>query len=550
MGKVSLYVLCVKRLSSERVHPVRYWYHDVIPDDNLEITNPLEVLAAVLRAAPFAIVVVDSGGLVRMWSPGAERILGWSEEETIGSPVPMDSGLLLTPELEGTVGLRRKNGVPIDVEVRTAFWPEQEGRWTVAVFSEAVRHVAAEQKLFDVEQELERVVFQEKQARGEARTERRFRELLEAAPDAIIEVDREGRIVLLNLVTEKMFGYRREELLGQAVEILVPEAVRAGHGRHREGYWNHPATRPMGSGLSLEGCRKDGSRFPVEISLSPVHSEEGLRITAVIRDTSERKRTEDQLLAMRENYTRELELRNRDVERANRLKSEFLASMSHELRTPLHTVIGFAELLSEELEGPLNEKQKRFIGHIHKDSMHLLELINDVLDLSKIEAGGLRIHRDTFDVKLCIEEALASIRPSAAGKSIAIETDIAVPMAVLADRVRFKQILYNLLSNAVKFTMERGQIRVEARLQDELLEISVTDTGIGIPKDQQEAIFDKFYQVGATTKGVREGTGLGLAITKALIEEHGGRIWVNSEIGRGSRFTFTIEIGRPVGPTG
>jgi PAS domain S-box-containing protein len=341
-----------------------------------------------------------------------------------------------------------------------------------------------------------------------------------------------------------MFGYKREDLLGKPVELLVPESIRVAHVRYREGYWNHPATRPMGSGLTLEGCRKDGTRFPVEISLSPVHSEEGLRITAVIRDTSERKRAEDQLRAMREDYTRELELRNREVERANQLKSEFLASMSHELRTPLHTVIGFAELLAEEIEGPLNDKQKRFLGHIHKDSMHLLELINDVLDLSKIEAGRLRLHREVFDVGACIEETLASIRPAAAAKSIPIESDIAVSTAIHADRVRLKQVLYNLLSNAVKFTTERGRIRVEAHHQGEMVEISVIDTGIGIPKDQQEAIFDKFHQVGATTKGVREGTGLGLAITKALVEEHGGRLSVTSEIGKGSRFTFTIAIGK------
>jgi signal transduction histidine kinase len=176
--------------------------------------------------------------------------------------------------------------------------------------------------------------------------------------------------------------------------------------------------------------------------------------------------------------------------------------------------------------------------------MHLLELINDVLDLSRIEAGKLRIQREVFDIGTCVEETVASVRPSAEMKSIAIETDIAISTAILADRVRLKQILYNLLSNAVKFTTERGRIRVEACLRDELLEVSVTDTGIGIPKDQQEAIFDKFYQVGSTTKGVREGTGLGLAITRALIEEHGGRISVDSEIGKGSRFTFTIAIGQ------
>jgi PAS domain S-box-containing protein len=508
-----------------------------------ETIDRREVLEALLRASRTAVIAVDSRGLVRIWNPSAERILGWSESETLGCPVPMESHLLWDEERDTEFTVFRKDGVPIDVEIQTTFVPEENGHGTIAIISEMGRHRVAEQKLSDVEQELVRVSAREKQAVSEARTERRFRELLEAAPDAIIEIDRDGRIVLLNLVTEKMFGYSREELLGKPVEVLVPEGVRAGHARYRESYWNHPATRPMGSGLSLEGCRKDGTRFPVEISLSPVRSEEGLRITAVIRDTSERKRAEDQLRAMRENYTRELELRNREVERANQLKSEFLASMSHELRTPLHTVIGFAELLGEEIEGPLNEKQKRFINHIHKDSMHLLELINDILDLSRVESGRLRMERETFDVAQSVEEALASIRPGATAKSLSIGADIAVSTAIYADRVRFKQILYNLLSNAVKFTPEQGKIRVEAHLRDEFVEITVSDTGIGIPKEQLEAIFDKFYQVGATTKGVREGTGLGLAITKALVENHGGRIWVKSELGKGSRFTFTIAIG-------
>ncbi len=505
----------------------------------------LEVLKALLRTSQPAIIAVDSRGLVRIWSPSAERILGWSESETVGRPVPVESQLHWTEERSAAITVFRKDGVPVDIEIQTVFVAEGDGRTTVAIVSELGRHRVAEQRLSEIERELALVSEREKKIISEMRTETRFRELLEAAPDAIIEIDRDGRIVLLNLVTEKMFGYGREELLGKTVEVLVPAGVRAGHIRYREGYWHHPATRPMGSGLILQGCRKDGSLFPVEISLSPVRSEEGLRITAVIRDTSERKRAEDQLRAMRENYTRELELRNREVERANQLKSEFLASMSHELRTPLHTVIGFAELLGEELEGPLNEKQKRFINHIHKDSMHLLELINDILDLSRVESGRLRIEREVFDVRQSVDEAIASIRPGATAKSINIDEDIAVSTAIYADRVRFKQILYNLLSNAVKFTPERGNIRVSAVLREEFVEISVIDTGIGIPKEQQEAIFDKFYQVGATTKGVREGTGLGLAITKALVEHHGGRLWVKSELGKGSHFTFTITIGRP-----
>ena len=219
------------------------------------------------------------------------------------------------------------------------------------------------------------------------RLNQRFRELLEAAPDAIIEVDPSGKIVLLNTMTEKIFGYERGELLGQPLEILIPEELRAAHVHNRTAYRTQPLTRPMGTGLALQGRRKDGTCFPVEISLSPVKSADGFSVTAIIRDTTERKRAEDQLRAVQEQFTRELQLRTEAVQRADRLKSEFLGSMSHELRTPLHTIIGFSDLLSEELKGPLNEDQKKFVAHIQRDSRHLLEIINQILDLSKIEAG-------------------------------------------------------------------------------------------------------------------------------------------------------------------
>src|SRR5262249_26394154 len=188
--------------------------------------------------------------------------------------------------------------------------------------------------------------------------------------------------------------------------MLMPEDLTTRRLAHSAGYQAPPQRRPVGSGLNLSARRKDGSRFPVEISLSPVESDEGFRVTAVIRDVSERKQIEDALRAVQEKYTRELAERNQELERANRLKSEFLASMSHELRTPLHTVIGFSELLGEELEGPLNEKQHRFIEHIHRDSLHLLELINDILDLSKIESGRLALKHEVFDFSAVLEESL------------------------------------------------------------------------------------------------------------------------------------------------
>ena len=367
-----------------------------------------------------------------------------------------------------------------------------------------------------------------------------FRNFLDVAPDAIIEVDEDGQILLLNRMTEKLFGYQREELVGQRVELLIPQDLSAKRVHNRNNYCAHPLTRPMGTGLSLQGRRKDGSCFPVEISLGPVKSGEGLGVMAIIRDVSERKEAEDQLRVTQEKNTSELQSSNRNIERADRLKSEFLGSMSHELRTPLHTIIGFSELLAEELAGPLNEDQKRFVGHIHTDSMHLLELINQILDLSKIEAGQLELRRQTLDMSEAIEEVLSSIRPQGQAKSIRIETCLDAKVTLDADHLRFKQILFNLLSNAVKFTPEGGRIRLDAAGRDGLVEISVSDSGIGIPKEEQESVFDKFHQVNETATAVREGTGLGLAITKALVEQHGGRIWLESDPGKGSRFTFTI----------
>jgi PAS domain S-box-containing protein len=372
--------------------------------------------------------------------------------------------------------------------------------------------------------------------------EDRFREILEAAPDAILQVDRDGRILLINRVTEELFGYRREELLGQPVEILVPQEQRTAHAGHRDAYARKPSTRPMGAKLELYGVRKDGSRFPAEISLSPAGAGAEFRVTAIIRDVTERRRAEEQLREMQRAYTRELERRNQEIERANNLKSEFLASMSHELRTPLHTIIGFAELLAEELQGPLNEKQKRFVHHIHKDSLHLLELINDILDLSKIESGRLVLRPEAFDLRAVINESVATVQGMADSKQLRVTTRVDVDAAIVADRLRVKQILVNLLSNAVKFTPDHGSVWVEADLSGDTVRVRVRDTGVGIPASEHASIFDKFHQVGATTKGVREGTGLGLAITKQLVEQHGGAITVESAPGRGSCFTFTLPL--------
>lgn len=240
----------------------------------------------------------------------------------------------------------------------------------------------------------------------------------------------------------------------------------------------------------------------------------------------------------------ELEIRGREIERANQMKSKFLANMSHDLRTPLNAIIGFSGLLQDQTAGELNDKQKRFVNHIRQGADHLLQLINDILDLSKIEAGQLEIRSEDFRIQDAMPEVLSIIRPLAMAKKIEIQHQISTQRQVCADRVRFKQVLYNLLSNAVKFTPEAGQIIVDIVDDGEQVRISVTDTGIGIRPEDQKLVFEEFRQIeGASQDPANRGTGLGLAITKRLVEQQGGAITLKSELGKGSCFSFTLPAG-------
>jgi signal transduction histidine kinase len=240
---------------------------------------------------------------------------------------------------------------------------------------------------------------------------------------------------------------------------------------------------------------------------------------------------------------REIEDKGRQLEAANRHKSEFLANVSHELRTPLNAIIGFSEVLQEKFFGELNEKQAEYTDDILSSGRHLLSLINDILDLSKIEAGRMELEVTTFYLPDAIENALLLIRERASRHAIKLDRVIDDRLGdFTGDERKIKQILVNLLSNAVKFTPEGGQIKVEATLGDSAVIISVNDTGVGIAPQDHEAIFEEFRQVGSNYAQKREGTGLGLSLTRKFVDLHGGKIWVESEAGKGSKFTFTLPL--------
>ena len=286
---------------------------------------------------------------------------------------------------------------------------------------------------------------------------------------------------------------------------------------------------PMAREGQLIGClavtRNQPGRFPTETI-------ELLRTFA----------TQSALAIQNARLFQEIEDKSRQLEAASRHKSEFLANMSHELRTPLNAIIGFSEVLTERMFGELNEKQDEYLKDIHASGQHLLSLINDILDLSKIEAGRMELELADFDLPTAIENALTLVRERAGRRGIALHHAVDQRLgAIRGDERKIKQVLLNLLSNALKFTPEGGRIDVRARRVDAKAEISVVDTGVGIAPEDQEAVFEEFRQVGTAAKKV-EGTGLGLSLSRKFIELHGGKIWVASQLGAGSIFTFTFPL--------
>ncbi len=501
----------------------------------------------VTQSASDAIVSADAGGHIISWNRGARVIFGYEEEEAIGKPVTMlmpdryrelcDSGQQRVhaaekPHLIGTTrelqGLRN-DGTTFPLELSLATWETGDQRYFTAIIRDVTERKRAEE------------------------AQRRLVAILEATTDFVGIADKDGRALYLNRAGRSMLGLDGEEDISHTtiahyhpewvatliLEEGLPQAIR-------HGVW-------AGETALLT---RDGREIAVSQVILAHKTATGAVefFSTIARDMTDRQRAQEALEKLAESLeekvrerTAELEVARDYAVTATRHKSEFLANMSHELRTPLNAVIGFSEVLLERMFGDINAKQEEYLQDILTSGRHLLALINDILDLAKIEAGRTELELTTFNLPVTLENTLTLVRERAMRHSVNLSSEIDSQLGdCTADERKVRQVLLNLLSNAIKFTPEGGSISLTATARDAFAEISITDTGVGIGPEDQPKIFQEFYRAQGDLVKTREGTGLGLALARKYVELHGGSIWLESQVGQGSTFTFTLPLRNPV----
>ncbi|WP_340818391.1 Cache 3/Cache 2 fusion domain-containing protein [Methanolobus sp. WCC4] len=483
-----------------------------------------EKLSAMVTNISDVIAIIDKNGVNRYKSPNVEKLFGWKPEELVGNfaweQIHPDDVAKAQAALHG-ISTEPKATTSIEARYRCK---DGDYKWAEFIGINLFDETAINGFLVNY-----RDISERKESEKAIRDrEEQYRALFTEAPISIIIHDREsGEIIDANPKTCEMYGLSSLEQL-KANEFWTDppysfnEALNLIHKAATEGTQE----------LEWLSINAENEYFWQHVRLSPVTINDVERIMATTIDITERKQAEMALLQAKAL-----------AEESNKTKSEFIANMSHELRTPLNSVIGFSQILNDKIFGDLNEKQMHYTSNILTSGKHLLELINAILDISKIESGNMELTPEMIDMQEVIYEITSVMDPLMKEKSIGFRINTEFEkLEINADRMKLKQILYNLLSNAIKFTPENGKVWMDTKILNDSVQISVCDNGIGIPLDKQKAIFDPFKQVSSFANRSHDGTGLGLAITKHYIEMHSGDICVESEIGKGSTFTFTLPI--------
>ncbi len=493
-----------------------------------EVDSQRRLFQSVMEHAPAAITILDGRSLRIRWAnPEFLRIV---EAQAWGGDV---NGVRLEELLPGVAesglaALAREAAARSEPRVHAEYELRETTYWRAALVPLGDASGAPEVMLLMTD------ITQQVNARKKISREQRFLAMiLDTIPVSVTYLDSNLIYRQCNTAAARDLGRGASEILGRRLREVIPgspEVCAAVEDVLRTG---QPYSKPV---ITMRLPELEGERH-FRVAYLPDKDERGstVGVFTMRLDVTELLETKRRL----EEANAELALRNREVERANRLKSEFVASMSHELRTPLTSILGFSELLDEQ---DLTPKQHRQVRHVLEGARHLLAIISDILDLSKIEAGRLDLHKEAFALDGAVSNVLDTLAPQAASKQLKIVNGTGAGVTVYADRVRLTQILFNLLSNAVKFTPEGGRIGITAAERNGRVEVSVTDTGIGIAEEELGDIFKAFHQAGTAASGVREGTGLGLTITRHLVEMHGGEIRARSGVGEGSEFTFTIPL--------
>lgn len=507
-----------------------------------ELRETSQTLQALIQASPLAIITIGLERVVKVWNPAAERLFGWSEAEIIGIPLPtipdhrqtelqeMFQRLLQGESFTGVETQRqRKDGTLVEVSLSMAPLFDAMGNVNtiMGIIADITKPKQAEQEIIRLNKSLERRAVE---------SETRYKQIVELAEEGIWVIDAQAKTIYVNQAMVKMLGYSESQMLGCPIFDFISDikddegCSLISNGKHTE----------------VERCEQKlktvtGQDLWVYMSASPVLDEQGemLKSYILIYDITERKEAEDRL---RESNER-ISLVNAQLARATRLKDEFLASMSHELRTPLNAILGLSEALQEEVYGPLTVKQRRSLATIEQSGQHLLELITDILDLSKIESGKMELQKaPTSIINLC-ESSLTFVRQQAHQKNLILSSQITRSLKLIeVDERRIRQVLVNLLSNAVKFTPDGGEVAlcVDLDTDAEVVKLSVSDTGIGIAPENIDQLFQPFVQLDSSLSRRYAGTGLGLALVRRLVELHDGSVTLKSEVGKGSCFTVAL----------